>query len=126
MIDTSDVLSRAHPRLRSESDPTSTIVRPIPIPKTWEPLIPPGVGVVWSHSCLGRSRPEPSGIVRSCLESSEVVWSRPESSGVVQCACDRAFHFVIFFSFSFCAFTSYSYHCFNGPHRTTPTPGDYG
>ena len=85
-----------------DSDPTPTIVSPIPTSKKWEPLVPAGVGalvlaevgVVRNHgrpvqtrsesSRVIQSRPESSGVVRSCPESSGVVRSRPESSEVVQ------------------------------------------
>ena len=55
-----------------DSDPTPTIVSPMPTPAKWEPLAPPEFRVV-------RSRPESFGVVRSHSESSRVSL---ESTGI--------------------------------------------
>ena len=53
-----------------DSDPTPTIVSPIPTPAKWNHLI--------------RPESETSGVARSRLESSRVARSRPELPGVVR------------------------------------------
>ena len=61
-----------------DSDPTPPIVSSVPTPAKREPLVPPGVAVVWS-------RPQLSGVVQSRAESTGigVGRSQPEPSSAM-------------------------------------------
>ena len=54
----------------------------IPIPAKWEPLVPPGVGVVGSRSRMGRSLLESSGDFWRVLEYFGVFWNFLKFFGV--------------------------------------------
>ena len=139
---TSDVLSGAHPLLRSDSDYCSTSSARSRCRPELSGVVrscPELSGVVWSRKksespqvgVVGY-RPESRGVVRSPSESPGVVWSCSELSRVdqnrshsesVQCACDQAFHFVVLFCLSLCACTSYTGLCFEGLLRISGYSG---